>query len=169
MATEDTVDLSAPHAPQQASLEAFSSILDTVKTELIKLRRDHDSKTSHIPSPPSPLTIPTEHEPEYFAAVSHLSDTDLASFTADDLESVRVAVTAYGLHLFGKVKLPALENGYIHIRIFGSAKEGTDGSSLDEREYSLHSIHTEEVVKEDGDRVYRAVFGKEDELVWFET
>jgi hypothetical protein len=62
-----------------------------------------------------------------------------------------------------------LENGYIHIRIFGSAKEGTDGSSLDEREYSLHSIHTEEVVKEDGDRVYRAVFGKEDELAWFET
>jgi hypothetical protein len=93
----------------------------------------------------------------------------VTSFTADDLESVRVAVTAYGLHLFGKVKLPALENGYIHIRIFGSAKEGTDGSSLDEREYSLHSIHTEEVVKEDGDRVYRAVFGKEDELVWFET
>jgi len=80
-----------------------------------------------------------------------------------------VAVTAYGLHLFGKVKLPALDNGYIHIRIFGSAKDGTDGSSLDEREYSLHSIHTEEVLKEDGDRVYRAVFGKEDELEWFET
>ena len=33
----------------------------------------------------------------------------------------------------------------------------------------MHSIHTEEVVKEDGDRVYRAVFGKEDELEWFET
>jgi len=78
-------------------------------------------------------------------------------------------VTAYGLHLFGKVRLPALDNGYIHIRIFGSAKDGTDGSSLDEREYSLHSIHTEEVVKEDGDRVYRAVFGKEDQLEWFET
>ncbi|KAI4686011.1 uncharacterized protein J4E88_003848 [Alternaria novae-zelandiae] len=152
MATEDTVDLSASHAPQQASLEAFTSILDTVKSELLKLRRDHD-----------------KHEPEYFRAVSHLSDSDLASFSADDLESVRVAVTAYGLHLFGKVKLPALDNGYIHIRIFGSAKDGTDGSSLDEREYSLHSIHTEEVVKEDGDRVYRAVFGKEDELEWFET
>jgi hypothetical protein len=62
-----------------------------------------------------------------------------------------------------------LENGFIHIRVFGSAREGTDGSSLDEREYSLHSIHTEEVVREGGDRVYRAVFGGEDELGWFET
>ena len=44
MATEDTVDLSASHVPQQASLEAFTSILDTVKSELLKLRRDHDSK-----------------------------------------------------------------------------------------------------------------------------
>ncbi|CAN9315378.1 unnamed protein product [Alternaria alternata] len=152
MATEETVDLSPAHAPQPASVDAFKSVLDTVKQELIKLRRDHD-----------------KHEPEYFRAVKHLSDTDLVSFTAEDLESVRAAVTAYGLHLFGQVKLPALDNGYIHIRIFGAAKDGTDGSSLDEREYSLHSIHTEEVIKEDGDRVYRAIFGKDDALEWFET
>ncbi|CAN9082903.1 hypothetical protein CC77DRAFT_1040576 [Alternaria alternata] len=152
MATEETVDLSPAHAPQPASVDAFKSVLDTVKQELIKLRRDHD-----------------KHEPEYFRAVKHLSDADLVSFTAEDLESVRAAVTAYGLHLFGQVKLPALDNGYIHIRIFGAAKDGTDGSSLDEREYSLHSIHTEEVIKEDGDRVYRAIFGKDDALEWFET
>ncbi|KAG9188963.1 hypothetical protein G6011_05831 [Alternaria panax] len=152
MATEDTVDLSPAHAPQPASVDAFTSVLDTVKQELIKLRRDHD-----------------KHEPEYFNAVKHLSDHELVSFTPGNLEAVRAAVTAYGLHLFGKVKLPALDNGYIHVRIFGAAKDGTDGSSLDEREYSLHSIHTEEVVKDDGDRVYRAVFGKDDELEWFET
>ncbi|KAB2110945.1 hypothetical protein AG0111_0g1708 [Alternaria gaisen] len=152
MATEETVDLSPAHAPQPASVDAFKSVMDTVKQELVKLRRDHD-----------------KHEPEYFRAVKHLSDADLVSFTAEDLESVRAAVTAYGLHLFGQVKLPALDNGYIHIRIFGAAKDGTDGSSLDEREYSLHSIHTEEVIKEDGDRVYRAIFGKDDALDWFET
>jgi hypothetical protein len=172
MATEDTVDLSAAHAPQPASLDAFSSILDSVKHELSKLRRDHDSKRppSASPSPVPPINKSNpEHEPEYFHAVAHLSDHELSSFTASDLESVRVATTAYGLHLFGKVRLPALENGFIHIRVFGSAREGTDGSSLDEREYSLHSIHTEEVVREDGDRVYRAVFGRDDELEWFET
>jgi len=110
-----------------------------------------------------------EHEPEYFRAVKDLSDHELASFSASDLESVRVGLSAYGLHIFGKVKIPALDNAYIHVRVFGSAKDGTDGSSVDEREYSLHSIHTEEVIKDDGDRVHRAVFGKSDELEWFDT
>jgi hypothetical protein len=93
----------------------------------------------------------------------------LASFSANDLESVRVTAAAYGLHLFGKVKIPALDNAYIHIRIFGSAKEGTDGSSLEERDHTLHSIHTEETVKENGEKTYRAIFGKDDPLEWFET
>jgi hypothetical protein len=38
-----------------------------------------------------------EHEPEYFAAVEHLSDAQLAGFGADDFHQVRVAVSAYGL------------------------------------------------------------------------
>jgi hypothetical protein len=80
-----------------------------------------------------------------------------------------VGETAYGLHLFGKVKLPALDNGYVHVRIFISAKDGTDGSDLEERVAKLHSIHTEELVKDDGDHVYRAIFGKDDALEWFET
>lgn len=117
-----------------------------------------------------PTNTLTEHEPEYFRAVANASDSDLTSFSANDLELVRVANSAYGLHIFGKVRVPAAgENAYIHIRVFGSAKEGTDGSSADEREYKLHSIHTEEVVKDDGDRVYRAIFGKDDELKWFDT
>ncbi|OAL52425.1 hypothetical protein IQ07DRAFT_585614 [Pyrenochaeta sp. DS3sAY3a] len=152
MATQDTVQLSEAHAPQQASIDAFNSILESVKEELVKLRRDHD-----------------KHEPEYFRAVQDISDADLIAFTASDLESVRVAVSAYGLHLFAKVKIPASDNAYIHIRVFGSAKDGTDGSSLDEREYKLHSIHTEEVVKDDGDHVYRAIFAKDDALEWFDT
>jgi hypothetical protein len=117
-----------------------------------------------IPNIPEP-----EHEPEYFRAAKDLSDSDLSSFTSSDLESVRVAETAYGLHLFGKVKIPGLDNGYIHIRVFISAKEGTDGSSVEERQAKLHSIHTEDVVKEDGDHVFRAIFGKDDKLEWFET
>jgi len=152
MATEETVQLNEEHAPHQASIDAFDSILESLKEELVKLRRDHD-----------------KHEPEYFRAVKHVSDSDLTSFTSRDLESVRVANSAYGLHLFGKVRLPAVDDGYIHVRVFGSAKDGTDGSSVDEREYSLHSIHTEEVIKEDGDRVYRAILSRSDELEWFDT
>jgi hypothetical protein len=115
-----------------------------------------------------PRSTSVEHEVEYFRAVKDLSDSDLVSFSADDLESVRVASSAYGLHLFGKVRLPAASDAYVHVRIFGKAKDGTDGSSLDEREYKLHSIHTE-VVKGDGDRVYRAIFKKDDALEWFDT
>ncbi|KAJ4336033.1 hypothetical protein N0V95_008730 [Ascochyta clinopodiicola] len=152
MATEETVQLGDAHAPQQASIDALDSVLSTIKEELAKLRRDHD-----------------RHEPEYFNAVKHVSDSDLTSFTPHNLESVRVANSAYGLHLFGKVRLPAIDNAYIHVRIFGSAKDGTDGSGPDEREYSLHSIHTEEAIKPDGDRIYRAIFGRTDELEWFDT
>ena len=47
MATEETVQLNEAHSPQQASLEAFASVLDSVKEELVKMRRDHDSKSLH--------------------------------------------------------------------------------------------------------------------------
>lgn len=167
MATRDTVQLSDAHAPQQASIDALESILKTVKEELVKLRRDCDSI---FPRTPAVFNlIRPEHKPEYFRIVKDVSDPDLISFTARDFEAVRVAVSAYGLHLFGKIRLPAADDSYIHVRIFGSPKDSTDGSNADEREYSLHSIHTEEVIKEDGDRVYRAVFGRGDELDWFDT
>ena len=87
----------------------------------------------------------------------------------DHLESVRVAASAYGLHLFGKLRIPASNNAYIHVRVFGSAKDGTDGSSTDDREYKLHSIHTEEIIENDDNRLYRAIFGKDDALEWFDT
>lgn len=51
MATEETVQLNEAHAPQQASIDAFNSIIDSVKQELVKLRHDHDSTYHHVPSP----------------------------------------------------------------------------------------------------------------------
>ncbi|KAF2471789.1 uncharacterized protein BDR25DRAFT_333807 [Lindgomyces ingoldianus] len=152
MATAETVELSEPHAPKEASIHSFESILTSLKHELVKLRHNHD-----------------KHEPEYFRAVSSLSDSDLTSFTPADVETVRVGTSAYGLHLFGKVRIPAAENAYIHVRVFIAAEDGTDGSSEEERVAKLHCIHTEEVVKDDGDHVYRAIFGKNDELEWFDT
>jgi hypothetical protein len=78
---------------------------------------------------------------------------------------VRVGSTAYGLHLICKVAIPAQPGAYIHVRIFVGAEDGTE----EERVAKLHSIHTEEVVREDGDHVFRAIFGEGDELEWFET
>lgn len=50
MATEETVQLNELHAPQQASIDAFDSILGSLKEELVKLRRDHDSKRNALTS-----------------------------------------------------------------------------------------------------------------------
>jgi hypothetical protein len=107
-----------------------------------------------------PLPI-TEHEPEYFAPVQHLSDGDLTSFSSADLESVRVASSAYGIHLLGKVRIPAMSDdgpAYLHVRIF-----------ISDDPAKLHCIHTEERDEPDGGKRFRAIFTKEDPLEWFDT
>ncbi len=134
-----------------------------------------------------------EHEPEYFAAVEHLSDAQLAGFTVDDLREVRVAVSAYGLHLFGKVHIPSLPDegpAFIHFRAFTG---GPDDQA------TLHSIRrfplsrptpmlgatrytktktgwltscttdTEDKEEPSGGHTYRAIFTKDDILDWFDT
>ncbi|KAI1419733.1 hypothetical protein F5Y12DRAFT_776416 [Xylaria sp. FL1777] len=151
MATADTVDLGPPHAPKEESIKAFAEVEADLKRELLHLRHTYQ-----------------KHEPEYFAAVQHLSDSDLTSFSfsgggGGDLEAVRVAQSAYGIHLLGKIRLPAMpaDDGgpaYLHVRVFVS-----------EDPAKLHCIHTEESEEPDGGRRYRAVFTRDDALEWFDT
>ncbi|KAL6868945.1 hypothetical protein ACO1O0_000268 [Amphichorda felina] len=146
MATAETVDLGPPHPPKEESIVAFKQVLPHLKHELAHIRRDHQ-----------------KHEPEYFAAVDHLSDHDLTGFGPEDLTSVRVATSAYGIHLFGRVRIPAMpESGpaYVHVRIFVGG--GDDPATL-------HSIHTEEKDDGAGGKTYRAIFTNDDELEWFDT
>ena len=110
--------------------------------------------------PPPPRLA--EHETEYYAATEHLSDEDLTAFGQDDLSSVRVAKSAYGIHLFGKVHIPSLPESrpaFIHVRIFISSDNPP----------KLHSIHTEEKDDGSGGKTFRAVFTKDDALEWFDT
>ncbi|KAF2967172.1 hypothetical protein GQX73_g6359 [Xylaria multiplex] len=144
MATADTVDLGPPHAPKEESLRAFAEVEADLKRELLHLKHTY-----------------LKHEPEYFAAVQHLSDSDLTSFSSTDLESVRVAQSAYGIHLLGKIRLPEMPDdgpAYLHVRVFVSDEPA-----------KLHSIHTEEREEPDGRKRYRAVFTKDDPLEWFDT
>jgi len=146
MATAETVKLGPPHAPKQESIKAFKEIEHELKKQLVHIRHEHD-----------------KHEPEYFAAVSHLSNADLASFTEADLTEVRVGTSAYGIHIFGKVRLPAMPDtgpAYIHIRLYspGSGDEA-----------KLHCIHTEEKEEPGGGIKFRAIFNKDDPLEWFDT
>ncbi|KAH9998072.1 hypothetical protein F4779DRAFT_167957 [Xylariaceae sp. FL0662B] len=152
MASADTVDLGPPHAPKEESLKVFNEIESELKKTLLHQKHTY-----------------LKHEPEYFAAVQHLSDADLTAFTSADLESVRVGTSAYGIHLFGKVRIPAMpETGpaYVHFRAFVGGGGDEDGEPA---KASLHSIHTEEREEADGDRKYRAIFTKDDPLEWFDT
>ncbi|KAI1209479.1 uncharacterized protein F4807DRAFT_426835 [Annulohypoxylon truncatum] len=150
MATADTVELGPPHAPKEESLKAFSEVEHELKKQLLHMKHTY-----------------LKHEPEYFAAVQHLSDADLTSFTSADLEAVRVGMSAYGLHLFGKVRIPAVPDSgpaYIHVRLFVGG-DGHDEPGV----AKLHSIHTEDVEEPDGGHKYRAIFTKDDPLEWFDT
>ncbi|KAI1111004.1 hypothetical protein F5Y14DRAFT_454418 [Nemania sp. NC0429] len=141
-ATVDTVDLGPPHAPKEESLKAFEEVEHELKKQLLHLKHTY-----------------LKHEPEYFAAVQHLSDSDLTSFGAADFESVRVAQSAYGIHLLGKVRIPAAApDGYLHVRIFVSDEPA-----------KLHCIHTEEREEPGGDKRFRAIFTRDDALEWFDT
>ncbi|KAK4182256.1 hypothetical protein QBC35DRAFT_421025 [Podospora australis] len=146
MATAETVELGPPHEPKEESIRVFGQIEHELKKTLVHLRHEHN-----------------KHEPEYFAATEHLSDSELAAFTADDFQQVRVAVSAYGIHLFGKVRIGALPDegpAYIHFRAFTG---GPDDQA------TLHSIHTEDREELDGGHSFRAIFTKNDPLEWFDT
>ncbi|KAI8958765.1 hypothetical protein F5Y11DRAFT_351159 [Daldinia sp. FL1419] len=149
-ATAETVELGPPHAPKEESLKVFSEIESELKKTLL-----HMKHTYH------------KHEPEYFAPVQALSDSALTSFSSSDLEEVRVGISAYGLHLFGKQRLPAMPDSgpaYIHFRAF----VGGDGHQ-EPGVATLHSIHTEDLEEPDGGHRYRAIFTKDDPLEWFDT
>ncbi len=78
---------------------------------------------------------------------------------AKDLVLVRVAKSAYGLHLFGKVQLPdSGGKAYFHFRAFVA------GDTV-----RLHCIHTEETEQADGSKTFRAIFSRDEPLEWFDT
>ncbi|KAF4831053.1 hypothetical protein CGCSCA4_v014101 [Colletotrichum siamense] len=169
MATAETVDLGPVHEPKEESIKVFKDIEHELKKELLHTRREYQSKNPafvgrdlqvhQLMSNPVP-----EHEREYFQAVEELDDDQLAGFSSKDLVAVRVAVSAYGVHLFGKIRIPAMSDSgpaYIHFRAF-------DVPGGDEPA-KLHSIHTEEKEHSDGDKTYRAIFTKNDPLEWFDT
>ncbi|KAK4148638.1 hypothetical protein C8A00DRAFT_47549 [Chaetomidium leptoderma] len=146
MATAETVELGDSHEPKEESIKVFKQIEHELKRSLVRLRHEYN-----------------KHEPEYFAAAEHLSDAQLAGFGADDFHQVRVAVSAYGLHLFGKVRIPALSDegpAHIHFRAFTG---GPDDQA------TLHSIHTEDKEEPGGGHTFRAIFTKDDVLDWFDT
>jgi len=145
MATAETVDMGPPHSPKEESIKAFNEIEVDLKTKLQHLRHETN-----------------KHEPQYFAAVQNLSDKQLTNFSSNDLEEVRVATSAYGMHLFGKVLIPDSEKGsdaYFHFRTF------VPGGAETAR---LHCIQMQQIDEANGDKNFKAIFSKNDPLEWFD-
>jgi len=142
MATAETVQLGPIHPPKEESIVAFNKIETELKKMLQHLRHQTD-----------------KHEPQYFEAVSGLDDKQLTTFSSEDLKSVRIATSAYGFHLFGKVLLPESGSSYFMFRAFipGDAETAR-----------VHCIHMEELSSPGGDKEFKAIFGERDELEWFD-
>lgn len=160
MASAETCPLGDSHSPKEGSIAAFEALLPEIKSSLIQLRHKHD-----------------KHEPEYFITVKVFSDAELTHFTVSDLELVRVGKTdvsyhpnhdkhlakpveQYGLHIFGKIRLPRTNGGYIHVRVF------VGGGGAGEKTFKLHGIYSGEI-EGPTERRYRAILSKRDELEWF--
>jgi len=142
MATAETVELGVAHVPKEESVKIFSDIEVELKKTLQHMRHDMN-----------------KHEPAYFAPVQQLSDAQLTNFSTKDLVLVRVAKSAYGLHLLGKVKLPeSHDKAFFHFRAF------VGGDTV-----KLHCIHTEEIEEADGSKTFKAIFSQNDPLEWFDT
>ncbi|OAA59831.1 hypothetical protein SPI_06029 [Niveomyces insectorum RCEF 264] len=153
MATKETADLGPAHAPKPEAIHAFHEIEHELKKQLVHLRHEHN-----------------KHEPESFAAARHLSDAALVDFTAADFVAVRVATTAYGLILFGKLRIPALPTNanaggpspaFVHFRAF------TEGPAEPARFHSFHTAESTDAA--DGRKTFRSLFTADDPLEWFDA
>lgn len=53
-----------------------------------------------------------------WSRASGVSNHDLIHFhVAEDLVLVRSGPTTYGTIIFGKIRIPAIQDGYVHVRI----------------------------------------------------
>ncbi|KAF2432946.1 hypothetical protein EJ08DRAFT_629759 [Tothia fuscella] len=147
MATAESCPLTPSHPPKARSQTSFKHLLPTIKHSLIHLRHNHN-----------------KHEPQYFSAVSQLTDAELISFNENDLVEVRVGKVAYGIIVFGKVRLPKSEGGFVFVRWFVGGEDGDVEEG--EVKYKFHSFYTEE--GDEGTGGYRAIIGEGDELKLFD-
>jgi len=123
IADSESVTLDAAHKPHPAAIEAFTAVEHTIKHAIKKSRLDWD-----------------KHEPRMWARVSGVTNEDLVSFDiSSDLVEVRSGATSYGQIIFGKIRIPAVEDGYVHVRIHHSPHEPED-------KVKFHSIRTEESI-----------------------
>jgi len=78
---------------------------------------------------------------------------------------------AYGIIIFGKVRIPKSDGGFFFVRWFagGDDHDGDGKVEADEGEveYKFHSFYTEEKSDGEGGKMFRAIMKEDDELFFF--
>jgi len=143
MADASVVTLSEGHSPKQASLEAFEKALPDIRNVFHKARLHWEEHSPH----------------EMFVRVEGYSDHQLLEpiDVKKDVVQVKTGETAYGLHLFGKLRVHGVDDAFIHVRLF-----------VTEETVKVHAIQTDEHYKDDqGHTHFTAIFREKDVLEWF--
>ncbi|KAH9892586.1 hypothetical protein C8Q73DRAFT_64505 [Cubamyces lactineus] len=150
MASEEQVELNAPHFPTEKAFEAFEVVEHTIKSEILKSRHDWN-----------------KHEPRMWSRAAGISDADLVAFNIrEDLVECRSAPTSYGTIILGKIRLPAIRDdegeGFVHVRIHDPPNRGTE-------DVIFHSLFTDEGNRdEDGHpTTWRAIQTRDTPLEFF--
>lgn len=152
MATEATLmkPLNEPHQPTDRGFEIFDNCSLAIRHELVKLRHHWD-----------------KHEPKMFSRAKGIPDQEFCSFnTKDDLVLIRSGETSYGTVVFGKLRLPAINDsegeGFIHVRLHDPPGAGN-------KDAIFHSILTDEVKDDKSGHIkaFRAIMKESDPLTWF--
>ncbi|KAG2146042.1 uncharacterized protein EDB93DRAFT_1086756, partial [Suillus bovinus] len=116
-ASQEQIILDDAHVPGEDAKNAFDVVAESIKESIKKSRRSWK----------------VHHESSMWARAAGLSDDELTSFSRDDLVQIRNGQASYGHVIFGKLRLPAVNDklgeGYIHVRC-----AGTSG-------WKLHAIH----------------------------
>jgi len=125
MATAEEVNLNDSHPPHPNAIDAFEKVVHHIKSAIVKSRHDWD-----------------KHEPRMWSRAHGIDDHHLTTFDlSKDLILIRSGSTSYGTIIFGKLRIPAIQDdegeGFIHIRIHDPPNRGTD-------DVLFHSILTEE-------------------------
>ncbi|KAG1770487.1 hypothetical protein EDD22DRAFT_866244 [Suillus occidentalis] len=106
-ASEEQIVLDDAHVPGEDAKNAFDEVAEAIKESIKKSRRSWK----------------IHHESSMWARAAGLSDDELTSFSRDDLVQVRNGQASYGHVIFGKLRLPAVNDklgeGFIHVRSWG--------------------------------------------------
>nr|GAT45457.1 predicted protein [Mycena chlorophos] len=169
MASAEELDLIPEHPPHARAFEAFEHVLHQIKHTILASRHDWD-----------------KHEPKMWSLARETADHDLVAFDIkDDLVAIRTAQTAYGVIIFGKIRIRAIKldaheqlapgavekdghgkikvemkNGKVNDDLYGFIHVRIHDPPGDaEEDVKFHSIFTDEGKDKDGENngFYRAI------------